>query len=73
MPTGTIQAEGRPMSLRLDTRQLGHFLPGHQFVPDALGEGVTLEDHALDPRIAEAAYEAWGWRPESADKATKKK
>ena len=22
-----------------------------------------LEDHALDPRIAEAAYEAWGWKP----------
>ena len=48
-------------------------LAGLRIVADALGDGVKLEDRALDPRIAEAAYEAWGWRPEAADKKMKKK
>ncbi len=68
--TNTVNA---PWHLLASDEKMHARLAGLQIVADALGEGVTLEDHALDPRIAEAAYEAWGWRPESADKATKKK
>ncbi|WP_295143175.1 polyphosphate kinase [uncultured Reyranella sp.] len=45
-------------------------LKGLQIVADRLGKGVKIEDRALDPRIAEAAYEMWGWRPGKTDKGT---
>jgi polyphosphate kinase 2 (PPK2 family) len=39
-------------------------LKGLQIIADRLGEGVRIEAQELDPRILEAAYETWGWRPE---------
>ena len=39
-------------------------LEGLKIIADRLGEGVKIESRALDPRILEAAYETWGWRPE---------
>ena len=46
-------------------------LEGLRIVADRLGEGVNLESHELDPRILEAAYEAWGWRPEKSGNGKK--
>jgi len=48
-------------------------LKGLRIVADRLGEGVKIEDHALDPKIAEAAYETWGWRPDKSEKTKKQK
>lgn len=31
-------------------------------IADALGRGVKLAENVLDPRIAEAAFELWGWQ-----------
>ncbi|HEU5095344.1 MAG TPA: polyphosphate kinase [Reyranella sp.] len=33
-------------------------------VAEALGRGVNITEHELDPRIADAAYKLWGWRPD---------
>ena len=46
-------------------------LKGLQIIADRLGEGVRIGDHELDPRILEAAYEAWGWRPEKSGNGKK--
>ena len=42
-------------------------LKGLKVVADVLGKGVKISSHALDPRIAKAAYEMWGWQPPKAD------
>ena len=46
-------------------------LKGLRIIADRLGEGVEIGDHALDPKILEAAYEAWGWRPEKSGNGKK--
>jgi polyphosphate kinase 2 (PPK2 family) len=33
-------------------------------IADALGRGVKITEHELDPRIAEAARKLWGWKPD---------
>lgn len=39
-------------------------LKGLGIIVDALGRGVELSEHTLDPKVAEAAFEAWGWKPD---------
>ncbi len=43
-------------------------LKGLKVVADVLGKGVKIGGHALDPQIAKAAYDLWGWQPPKTDK-----
>lgn len=36
-------------------------------IADSLGQGVKITENELDPRIAEAAFELWGWQPSQKD------
>ncbi|WP_020694971.1 polyphosphate kinase 2 family protein [Reyranella massiliensis] len=36
-------------------------LMGLGIVAEELGRGIELTEHELDPKIADAAYKAWGW------------
>lgn len=38
-------------------------LKGLGIVADALGRGVEIAEHELDPAIAKAAFDTWGWQP----------
>ncbi len=38
-------------------------LAGLQVIADDLGRGLKIEEHQLDPAIADAAYNLWGWKP----------
>lgn len=38
-------------------------LAGLKCVVDTIGKGVKIEPNELDPRIAAAASELWGWKP----------
>ena len=38
-------------------------LAGLQIVADQVGKGVELFEPGLDPRVVEAAFELWGWKP----------
>ena len=38
-------------------------LEGLGVIADQLGRGLKLEEHRLDPAIAKAAYNLWGWKP----------
>lgn len=40
-------------------------LTGLKIIADALGQGVTTTEQSLDPAVAAAAYEMWGWTPEN--------
>ncbi|SKA15280.1 Polyphosphate kinase 2, PPK2 family [Enhydrobacter aerosaccus] len=42
-------------------------------VADAIGQGVKITENTLDPRIAEAAYKLWGWKPADKRKARDRK
>ncbi len=35
-----------------------------QLVADTIGRGVKIIDNELDPRIADAAFKLWGWKPD---------
>src|SRR5262245_8087460 len=47
-------------------------LKGLQIVAHQVGKGVDHTDLALDPKIAEAAYKLWGWKPDDRKKNDKK-
>jgi polyphosphate kinase 2 (PPK2 family) len=38
-------------------------LTGLQIIADTLGRGVKLTEHELDPEVARAAHQLWGWTP----------
>ena len=38
-------------------------LEGLQIITDVLGKGVKITQQELDPKVSEAAYELWGWKP----------
>jgi polyphosphate kinase 2 (PPK2 family) len=38
-------------------------LKGLGVVAEQVGKGAEIKDQKLDPRIARAAYELWGWKP----------
>src|SRR5882724_9793728 len=38
-------------------------LKGLEIVADEVGKGVERTEQALDPKIAEAAFKLWGWKP----------
>jgi polyphosphate kinase 2 (PPK2 family) len=46
-------------------------LKGLEIVADEVGKGVERTEQALDPKIAEAAFKLWGWKPGN-DKNDKK-
>lgn len=46
-------------------------LKGLAIVADAFGRGVEVTEPALDPRVAEAAFKAWGWKPDEKEKEKK--
>ena len=50
-------------------------LTGLSIIAEELGRGVELTEHELDPKLADAAYKAWGWKLRKADedKGDKKK
>jgi polyphosphate kinase 2 (PPK2 family) len=43
-------------------------ITGLKIVADMLGKGVKVHDNELDPKVAEAAHELWGWTPEKGKK-----
>ena len=46
-------------------------LKGLRVVADVIGKGVKIDDPQLDPKIAEAAYKLWGWKPSDKKKENK--
>jgi hypothetical protein len=47
-------------------------LTGLKMLVDEIGQGVDHSDQPLDPRIAEAAFKLWGWKPGEKTKNDKK-
>jgi len=47
-------------------------LKGLRIIADQAGEGVDHTDQALDPKIAEAAFKLWSWKPGEKKKNNKK-
>ncbi len=39
-------------------------LGGLRIIVDELGRGVKITEPELDPRVAEAAFKMWGWKPD---------
>jgi hypothetical protein len=35
-----------------------------ELVADTIGRDVKIAANRLDPRIAEAAFKLWGWKPD---------
>jgi AMP-polyphosphate phosphotransferase len=48
-------------------------LAGLDVIVDSIGQGVKITESTLDPRIAEAAFKLWGWRPPGKKKTGDKK
>src|SRR5205823_12522298 len=40
-------------------------LPGLEIIVDELGRGVKMTEQELDPEVARAAYQLWGWKPDT--------
>lgn len=47
-------------------------LAGLRVLIDEIGKGVDHSDQPLDPKIAEAAFKLWGWKPDDKKKNGKK-
>ena len=43
-------------------------LGGLRIIVDELGRGVKITEPELDPRVAEAAFKMWGWKPDEKKK-----
>ena len=40
-------------------------LEGLKIIVDELGRGVKMTEQELDPEVARAAYQLWGWKPDT--------
>jgi polyphosphate kinase 2 (PPK2 family) len=40
-------------------------LAGLKIIADELGRGVKISEQQLDPEVARAAYQLWGWKPQT--------
>jgi AMP-polyphosphate phosphotransferase len=40
-------------------------LKGLQIVADEVGKGMEIPEQTLDPRIVDAAFRLWGWKPDN--------
>ena len=43
-------------------------LKGLKIVVDEIGKGIDITQPPLDPKIAEAAFKLWGWKPDEKNK-----
>jgi polyphosphate kinase 2 (PPK2 family) len=43
-------------------------LEGLRIVVDEIGRGIELTEQPLDPKIADAAFKLWGWKPDEKKK-----
>ena len=68
---GRTDTEQAPWHVVASDEKMHARLKGLRIIADRLGEGVKIEERGLDPRILEAAYEAWGWRPEKPENGKK--
>lgn len=48
-------------------------LKGLRIIADQIGKGFEHVDQPLDPKIAEAAFDLWGWKPNESKKNNNKK
>jgi polyphosphate kinase 2 (PPK2 family) len=55
--------EGAPWNLIASDNKMRARLEGLRIVDKVVGKGLDDLEQPLDPQIAKAAYELWGWKP----------